>query len=129
MRYGPLPVSLMSIGICLAHGLAVARPAAPASGVAGDVTISPTCPGPTRIDRNCSGPFSGAKLELLNAEGRSVGSAVSNAEGRFEIRAAAGDYELTVKIDGMYPRCEVVPVQVKKKQITKSHIECDSGMR
>ena len=129
MRYLSLSVGILVTSVGLTQGLMAADAATPSTGVAGDVTLSPTCPGPVRPDRNCAGPFPGALVELLNAQGRPVGSAVSSAEGRFEIKAPAGSYELKVKIDGAYPRCEAVPVRIKKKQQTRAHIECDSGMR
>lgn len=129
MRDRFFSVGLLGLGALMTQALPCAYAATPISGVAGEITISPTCPGPVRPERTCIGPFAGAKVELLNAAGQPVGSAISSAEGRFKIKAVAGNYDLKVQVEGMYPRCATMPVRIRTRHLEQAAIECDSGMR
>ena len=102
---------------------------APVSGVWGRVTVAPSCPGPERPGQACVAPFAGAKLQLRTAAGELLRRASAADDGAFEIAAPPGRYSLQVEVDGLYPRCEPVPVRIVKGRRTRLKVECDSGMR
>lgn len=115
--------------LLVAQGSVSAFAVMPASGVAGKVTVSPTCPGPARPDISCVAPFAGAAVQLRDLNAKVVGGTTASAEGLFQIQAGPGEYELHIVVEGMYPRCEPVPVIIGKLRTTEVNIECDSGMR
>lgn len=99
------------------------------SGVAGNVKVSPSCPGPQRTGQECVAPYSDALVQLLNAAGVVVSSATTDNEGHFVIRAPAGDYQVRVNVEGLYPRCESTSVRILNQTFVQTVIRCDSGMR
>ena len=117
--------------------LAMTNPAQPAdasggaaaSGVSGVVNVSPSCGGPQRVDQDCSAPLPATGVQLFNASGSLAHSAVTGADGRFTIHAAAGDYELRVAVQGRFPRCRATAITIHEGQMARVEISCDSGMR
>jgi hypothetical protein len=99
------------------------------SGVAGAVTVSPSCPGPERPGMRCVAPLADMGIQLRDGTGKIVGNATTAADGRFEVRAPAGDYQLQVRVFAAYPRCPAQPVTVRAGQLAHADISCDSGMR
>ena len=100
-----------------------------ASGIKGVITISPSCAGATKPDELCVMPFANAHIRLKKTDGQIVRTVNSAADGKFEIKAGPGLYDLQIEIDGKYPRCETVTVKVKKGRLAEVNLECDSGMR
>ena len=99
------------------------------SGVSGIVTLSPARPGPQRAGQADGRPLAGHEIRLVGADGQFVGRATTADNGRFEIRAPAGRYELQVVVAGPYPRCDATPVSVRVGQMITIAVSCDSGMR
>lgn len=99
------------------------------SGVAGAVVVAPSCPGPERPGMRCVAPLAGARIHLRDGTGKIVGNATTGADGRFELRAPAGDYQLQVHVLAAYPRCQAQPVTIRAGQVVHADISCDSGMR
>ncbi|HCE10277.1 MAG TPA: hypothetical protein DEQ40_17050 [Oxalobacteraceae bacterium] len=99
------------------------------SGVAGAVVVVPSCPGPERPGMRCVGPLAGARIQLRDGTGKIVGNAMTGADGRFELRAPAGNYRLQVRVVAAYPRCPAQPVTIREGQVARADISCDSGMR
>ena len=99
------------------------------SGLIGRVNVSPTCPGPQKVDEVCSAPLAKAQVLLLDGSGMTVGAATTSEQGTFEIAALAGTYRVRVAIAGRLPNCPVVPVTVSADQFAVVEIACDSGMR
>lgn len=120
--------SVVVWGLCLAAPRADAAPAA-SSGIAGKLTLAPSCPGPTRPERSCETAFAGARILVKNSTGKLLQSTISDAEGGFQLQLAPGNYSLQVENSGMYPRCETLTVKVDKAHISQVEIACDSGMR
>ena len=69
------------------------------------------------------------RIRLVGVDGQFVGRATTADNGRFEIRAPAGRYELQVVVAGPYPRCDATPVSVRVGQMITIAVSCDSGMR
>lgn len=68
-------------------------------------------------------------IRLIDASGRLAGRAITAPDGRFEIHAPAGVYELRVVVNGPFPRCRAVPVSVREGTLATVDLTCDSGMR
>jgi hypothetical protein len=113
----------------LGCGVAFADSNALKSGVAGNISVSPGCPGPQRIGQDCITPYADAQVLLLNATGEIVSRATTDNMGHFMMNASAGDYQIRVDISGLYPRCEAVSVRIPRKGYAQLDIMCDSGMR
>lgn len=99
------------------------------SGVVGTMTVSPSCPGPQRLDDECESALVGIQVRLADKRGRTVGSAQTSAKGEFEIAAPPGTYLLEVSIEGRLPRCPATSLEVTGRKKTTVRISCDSGMR
>ena len=103
---------------------------APHLGVNGSVNVSPSCPGPQKINQEpCSSPLPAVSVVLLKVDGRMAGRATTAADGSFFIVARSGNYTLHVEVEGMYPRCPGVAVKVAKNSVATANILCESGMR
>lgn len=100
------------------------------SGIAGRITVSPSCPGPQKIDQEaCRSPLAGAVVELRKGRGAIVGKVTTDADGRFQMNAPTGVYTLRIDVLGMYPRCPETGVTVTKLAAAPVEVTCDSGMR
>lgn len=101
-----------------------------ATGVSGRVTISPAHPGPQRIGESGSAPMQGASILVLDAQRSVVAHATTDADGRFYVTVAPGEYSVEVDVGkARLPRCGTVQTSVKDGEIAKVELECDSGMR
>lgn len=119
------------LGVLLSglSAMAHADGTAAASGVTGRVSVAPSCPGPVTPDRECVAPLAGVGLQLRLRSGKVLGRTVTSSEGAFTIQAPPGAYELQVEVEGLYPRCERLPVRVRKGRLAQVSLVCDSGMR
>lgn len=118
------------LGCCVLSAVSGLAAAQPRSGVIGTLSQEPACPGPQRVDQEaCVAPVDGAKVQLLRNDGAVAASAVSAADGSFTLYAPAGRYRLHAKIDGLYPRCDDLAVNIRKGRMARAELRCDSGMR
>lgn len=125
-----ISVGLLCVLIVAGQCIACTNAQASESGVRGKVSMSPSCPGPQKINQEaCTTPFAEAKVQLRNSAGKLVRNVIAGGDGIFTIHAPAGVYALHVEVEGMYPRCEVVEVTVQKGHMGQADIACDSGMR
>lgn len=129
MRQRLILLGLLGAFMGAGHGAVAADANAAPSGVAGAVSLAPSCPGPARPGRPCTVPFDGAQVQLRNEAGAVIGKASTMPDGRFKIRAPAGEYEIRIEVTGLYPRCQTTAVTIHKGQIAQVQIDCDSGMR
>src|SRR4051812_3381060 len=107
-------------------------PVAPATvgspGVRGRVSAGPTCP-VEREDQPCPpNPVSDRRIDALS-RGRVTGSAVTDAQGRYAIGLAPGDYTLHVANEDTFPRCPDTDVHVTAGSPVTADIDCDTGIR
>src|SRR5438874_1086308 len=73
--------------------------------LAGVVWISPTCAGAQREGDPCREPLAGVEVRLSDSAGRIQGTARTDANGAFAIRAPLGQYRLHVVGLTKVPRC------------------------
>lgn len=99
------------------------------SGVSGIVSLKPGCPGPQKKDDDCHKPLPDKPVQLIDAAGKVITSAMTDVNGKFTLHAKPGKYSLKVAIDALYPRCPTVEVRVRKRGLTEADVQCDSGMR
>lgn len=99
------------------------------SAVIGEVTLSPTCPGPQKPDQSCEKPFAGATVQILDGYRMVVGSGTTNADGFFLIEIPAGEYTAHIEINSRLPRCPDVPFSVTEQGRAFVQIDCDTGIR
>lgn len=99
------------------------------SAVVGEVTLSPTCPGPQKPGQVCEKPFAGAAVQILDGYRMVVGSAVTNADGFFVIGIQPGEYTAHIETAGRLPRCPDAPVSVPEQGRAFVQIDCDTGIR
>ena len=100
------------------------------TGISGTVHVSPAHPGPQRIGESGQKPMAGAKLRVLDANQRVVAHAVTDADGKFSVALAAGEYSVEVDTGGAaLPRCGSADAKVQDGQIAQVELSCDSGMR
>ena len=102
--------------------------AASQTGVTGIVTLWPARPGPQRAGDPDTAAYPGALVELHDARGGVVGSTRADANGRFRMLAAPGNYDVRIK-GGALPRCKAVTAKVRDGEMTNVEVACDSGMR
>ena len=99
------------------------------TGLEGIIKISPTHPGPIKIDEPRSGPFANSTFNAKNESGKIV-SFTTDGEGRFRISLPPGHYTVAVKDNELrVRRCGPFDVDVIAGQMTKVDWGCDSGMR
>ena len=117
------------VGVLLLAGIdALAAPIS--TGIRGAVHISPAHPGPQRIGDPGQKPMAGAKVQVLDANQRVVARAVTDADGKFSIALAPGQYSVEVETDGaVLPRCGTSEAKVQDGQVVQVELDCDSGMR
>lgn len=114
--------------LLLATANAVAAPIT--TGISGSVHISPAHPGPQRIGDSGQKPMAGAKVQVLDANQRVVAQAVTDADGKFSIALAPGEYSVEVDTGGaVLPRCGTSEAKVQEGHVAQVELDCDSGMR
>ncbi len=137
----PLPASPTPNGITPTVGAAIALgppatdtptaiPIDPShrTGIAGYVTLGPTCP-VQRIDSPCPDRPYAATFEVRNAAGDRVAEIQSGDDGRFFIALPPGSYVLAPQSSNVYPHAQPQTVTVVDGQVAAVPIVYDSGIR
>jgi hypothetical protein len=92
--------------------------------------IGPTCGGPVTIDSTeCADKPYQATITVLDANGLQVAQFQTDAEGRFQIGLAAGEYTLRPESATPLPYAAEQVVTVVEGQFTQVTITYDSGLR
>lgn len=100
------------------------------TGVRGSVTISPSHPGPQRIGESGNTPMRNALVQVLDAQRSVVAHAMTDADGRFAMMVAPGEYSVEVDVGTtMLPRCGAAHASVHDGHVADVELKCDSGMR
>ncbi len=109
---------------------ACASATAAQSGITGQVTIGPTCPGPVRPgDTACADKPYQATFSVLSDKGKEVSRFQTDADGRFRVNLAPGSYTLHPVQKNVFPIAPDQSVTVVAGQYTEVQIMFDSGMR
>lgn len=97
------------------------------TGIVGRVTIGPSCP-VQRVDSPCPDRPYEARLTLWR-NGDKIAETRSDADGRFRIIVAPGDYLLVGESAGTLPRGTQQAVTVEDGRLTQVQVQYDSGIR
>lgn len=101
-----------------------------ASGIQGQVTIGPACPGPVTIDSPCPDQPYQATLTILTAQNVRVGQVTTDEAGRFQMALAPGSYVIHPEPPKQGIAYAVdQPVAVAPGEMVTVQIVYDSGMR
>jgi hypothetical protein len=100
-----------------------------ASGIEGQVSIGPACPGPVSVDKPCPDQPYQATLVVQDQNGQTVTQFQSDANGNFHVSLNPGTYTLHPESAGAYPRARDLTVTVNPGQFTQLQITYDSGIR
>ena len=101
------------------------------SGIAGTVTLSPTCP-VERVppDPGCAPkPYSTQIAITLAGHTDATSLVQSDANGAFTAALSPGSYILSARGGDILPRCPNVRAEVVSGQYTRVTIDCDTGIR
>jgi hypothetical protein len=98
------------------------------SGIEGVILISPSHPGPTRIDRPDAAPARNVTLVVMKDDAR-VASLTTDAEGRFRVALPPGHYTVLRDDPGARIGHWRFEADVKPGEITTVRWTADSGMR
>jgi hypothetical protein len=111
-----------------------ATPNAPASatgesGIQGQVTIGPACPGPVSAENPCPDRPYQTTLTVLDQNNQVVAQVQTDTQGNFRVVLPPGTYTVHPASSGVMPRAGDQSVTVVKGQFTQVNIAFDSGMR
>lgn len=127
LRAGVRLVSIVAWVLVLA---ACGNPPPADTGVEGVVTIGPTCP-VVQVGQECPDQPYAAELTVTDPHGKTIARASADADGRYRIALASGDYLLEAKAagDSPFPAAAVMPFTVNEGEWTRLDLTLDSGIR
>jgi hypothetical protein len=102
------------------------------SSLSGVVTAGPTCPVVTNPpDPSCADrPVDGAVIVIEGPDGTEVARGTSDAQGRFQVDLAPGDYRLVPQdVDGLMGTAAPLEVTLTLGEPTEVTISYDTGIR
>jgi len=117
---------LIVMAVCASTGQ---TPSAGESGIEGVITISPSKPGPARVDAPGSVPLANAPFVVENKDGE-VSSFTTDDKGHFKTALPPGHYK--VSLSGRKTsigRFGPFEADVALGKMTNVEWECDSGIR
>ncbi len=97
--------------------------------IMGEVTLSPTCPGPQRPGQICEQPFAGATVQVIDEWQMVVAEALTDREGLFSVEVDPGDYLVHVETEARLPVCTDVPVTALADGKVFVSVDCNTGIR
>jgi hypothetical protein len=98
------------------------------SGIEGVILISPSHPGPARIDQPNAAPAPNVTFVVMKADAR-ITSLTTDAEGRFRVALPPGHYTVLREDPGARIGHWRFEVDVKPGEVTTVRWTADSGMR
>jgi hypothetical protein len=123
-RAAPLLIAL-SAPAFLSTGSSPA--ATPDSGIRAYVTIS-GCPGPERVDGNCTEPYAAYIVVRRRSDYKLIRKVHAAANGRFRLRLRPDRYLLEPQPRTGLPFAVPVVVKVRAHRFTSVHIDYDRGL-
>lgn len=102
------------------------------SGVAGIVTIGPTCPVVRQGDISCADkPYSTTiqVIEVGSPKNSPFTTTESAQDGKYKINLPPGEYSIQPVGGSVMPRCEWKNITIKPSTMLNVNLFCDSGIR
>jgi hypothetical protein len=99
------------------------------SGIEGQITIGPTCPGPVRAESPCVDRPYPATITVLDQNREKVTQFQSGVDGKFHVPLPPGNYFLDPGSQGALPRAGEQAVTVTAGTFTQLQISYDTGIR
>jgi hypothetical protein len=100
-----------------------------ASGIEGNVTISPTHGGPIKAGEDDSAPMANVSFRV-EAAGATITTFKTDGKGYFKVNLPPGHYAIRTEQPLMKGRgCGLSDVEVTAGGFKKVHLDCDSGLR
>ena len=121
---------VLTIAAC-ASATVASPPIVPGSGLAITSAAGPTCPVETLGDPACAPrPVPGAKVSILDAQGREVSTVVLDAKGAAVVALPAGKYVVRAQpAAGLMGTPEAMEVAVFDGRLTSVELSYDTGIR
>jgi len=122
---------ILTIAAC-ASATGVPSPAVvPGTGLAISALAGPTCPVETLGDPACAPrPVAGAKVIILDANGRDAATVVLDAKGAAAVALASGEYVVRAQpAAGLMGTPEPIAVAVVDGKLTPVALSYDTGIR
>jgi len=107
---------------------ATPTPGAMTSGIEGVIFVSPSRPGPTRIDQPNAAPAANVTFAVMRADAR-ITSLTTDSEGRFRLSLPPGHYTILRDDPGARIGHWRFEADVKPGEVTSVRWTADSGMR
>jgi hypothetical protein len=103
------------------------------SGVAGQVLLGPTCPGPEDPSNpNCDDKPYQITIQVVvigSPQSSPFATVETDKDGNYKIMLPPGEYALNPIENSQHPICESISVTVKPNLISNANISCDTGIR
>jgi hypothetical protein len=123
-----LPIALVIV-IMTSFVSAAQTPSGPETGIEGVINVSPSRPGPTRLDSPASIPLPNTVFAVEGEKGE-VASFSTDDQGRFHALLPPGHYKVSMKgKKGGVGKFGPFEVDVAAGKMTNVKWECDSGIR
>jgi hypothetical protein len=110
------------------EGSATPAPVGGNAGINGSVKAGPTCPVEQANSPCPERPVAGAEVTAKSASTGAVTTTKADNDGRFTMRLAAGNYDVTAKSDSVMG-CSTEHVTVHEHSYTPVVVDCDTGIR
>ena len=128
---GSLPLLAVILLVVTACGSGSPPSAAPGTGIAIVATAGPTCPVAQPGDPACAPrPVAGAPISILDAQGTTVASVLTDAAGHASFALPPGDYVVQPQaVEGLMGVAESQTVTVVDGAATVVELSYDTGIR
>jgi len=129
MKLASALATLMLLIMDVSFFAAAQTPSGTETGIEGVITISPTQPGPVRVDAPASAPVANTAF-VVEKENVPVASFTTDDHGRFRIQLPPGHYKVSIKgRKTTIGRFGPFEVDVIAGKMTNVQWQCDSGIR
>jgi hypothetical protein len=127
--YIPIFILILSLSACN-QKVPISPSPTPASGIEGQVTEGPMCPGPVASgDNTCPDQPYQATISVFDKNNKLITQFESDRSGLFKLPLSPGTYLLHPESDKSLPHAADQSVVVITRQFTQVTIVYDTGMR
>jgi len=125
----PIFITLLLLGACVQASPVTPSPT-PSSGIQGNVTEGPTCPGPVPVaSTQCHDRPYHATIQVLNSDRQMITQFQTDLNGHFKVSIPPGSYILHPLPGQPFPHAVDQTVNVNANQYTQVAIVYDTGLR